>query len=316
MSHELEIVNGVAQMAFAGETPWHGLGKEVPADLTPAQMLKAAGLDWTVEKIQAYVTIDGKRVAIDKQALVRSRDNKILDIVSDEWNPVQNQEAFDFFNDFVMAGDMQMNTAGALRGGQIVWGLARVNESFEVTKNDVIHSNLLFSNFHRFGFATDVRFTPIRVVCDNTLTMALNSKVERMVKITHRTAFDPENVKVMLGVAKDKFGKYKDMAQFLASKMYNEDSMSEYFTRVFPKSGTKSKAPSRNATLAMNVVEMQPGFEYSPGSFWSLFNTVTYMTDHLMGRSADTRLTSSWYGFNRNVKMSALETAVDMANAA
>ena len=136
MSHELEMVNGKASMVWSGQKPWHSLGKEVLPDLTPEQMLKAANLDLTVEKIPAYANINGENVAVGKSALVRNTDHRMLDVVSGDWNPVQNQEAFEFFNEYVMAGDMQMETAGSLRGGQIVWGLARVKESFELFKGD------------------------------------------------------------------------------------------------------------------------------------------------------------------------------------
>lgn len=319
MAHMIEMKNGEASMAYAGQTPWHGLGKEVPADLTPAQMLKAASLDWQVRKVPAYVELNGKRVSIGESALVRDEDDKILDVVTNDWNPVQNQEAFEFFNEFVMEGDMEMNTAGSLRDGQIVWGLAKVKESFELFKGDKIDSYLLFSNFHRFGFATDVRFTPIRVVCNNTLTLSLSSSVERMVKISHRTKFDPENVKVMLGVAKTKLNTYKDMAKFLGSKKYSADAMIQYFNKVFPRTSSNDKTAdtlSRNANMALGQVEVQPGAEYARGTFWQLFNAVTYVTDHKLGRSADTRLASAWYGYNRNLKTKALETAVEMANAA
>jgi hypothetical protein len=94
----IEMVNGEAQMAYAGDAPWHGLGTKVPDDLTPAQMLEAAGLDWNVTKVPAFAKIGGKNVPVGQSALVRSMDDKILDVVSDDWNPVQNAEAFDFFN--------------------------------------------------------------------------------------------------------------------------------------------------------------------------------------------------------------------------
>lgn len=319
MAHMIETVNGKAQMAYAGETPWHGLGTKVPADLSPEQMLEAAGLDWSVEKIPAYAKIAGKQVAIGQSALVRSMDDKILDVVSDDWNPVQNAEAFEFFNEFVAAGDMEMHTAGSLKDGQIVWGLAKVKESFELFKGDQIDSYLLFSNFHKYGFSTDVRFTPIRVVCNNTLTLSLNSKVERMVKISHRKVFDPSNVKEMLGIATDKLQKYKEMAQFLGSKKAKDEDIVEYFTRVFPVSGSNEKTKkeiSKNAQIALDVLHTQPGAEYAEGTWWQPFNAVTYLTDHLAGRSADTRLTSAWYGYHKGVKTKALELAVEMAEAA
>jgi phage/plasmid-like protein (TIGR03299 family) len=318
MAHNIEMVNGKAQMAYAGDVPWHGLGTAVPSDLTPAQMLEAAGLNWTVEKVPAFVTIAGEQVKIGQSALVRSFDDQILDVVSDDWNPVQNEEAFEFFNDFVAAGDMEMHTAGSLQDGKIVWGLAKVKESFELFKGDQIDSYLLFSNFHKYGYSTDVRFTPIRVVCNNTLTLSLSSSVERMAKISHRKVFNGDNVKEMLGVAKDKLATYKEMASFLGSKRYNDENIVEYFCRVFPVSGSnenKKKEMSKNAQLSMDVLMNQPGTEYAPGTFWQAFNAVTYVTDHLAGRNADNRLQSAWYGYHKGVKTKALETALEMAGS-
>jgi len=319
MAHELEMVGDKALMAYTGDVPWHGLGTKVPADLTPEQMLDAAGLNWEVEKIPAFADINGIQTPIGQSALVRKSDHKMLDVVSDDWNPVQNQIAFEFFDEYVRAGDMEMNTAGSLKDGQIVWGLAKIKESFELFGGDQIDAYLLFSNFHKYGFSTDVRFTPIRVVCNNTLTLSLNSKVERMVKISHRKQFNPGNVKEMLGIATDKLTKYKEMAAFLGSKKAKGEDIVEYFCRVFPVSGSnenKTKEISKNAQIAIDILHTQPGAEYAQGTWWQTFNSVTYLTDHLAGRSVDSRLTSSWYGSNKNLKTKALELAVEMAEAA
>jgi phage/plasmid-like protein (TIGR03299 family) len=322
MAHMIEEIDGVAQMAYAGDVPWHGLGTKVPADLTPEQMLEAAGLNWTVQKYPTFAILDENDpdsvVETGQSALIRSKDKKLLDVVSDDWNPVQNAEAFDFFNEFVMAGDMEMHTAGSLKDGQIVWGLAKVKESFELFKGDKIDSYLLFSNFHKYGFSTDVRFTPIRVVCNNTLTLSLNSKVERMVKISHRKQFVASDVKDMLGIATDKLQKYKEMAQFLGSKKAKTESIVEYFERIFP---LNSKSPeegkrSKNADIALSIIDTQPGSEFAQGSWWQPFNAVTFMTDHIIGRSADSRIQSAWYGYNKGLKTKALELAVEFAEAA
>ena len=322
MAHMIEEIDGVAQMAYAGDVPWHGLGVKVPSDLTPEQMLEAAGLNWEVRKYPTFAILDDNDpdsvIETGQSALIRSKDKKMLDVVSDDWNPVQNAEAFDFFNEFVMAGDMEMHTAGSLKDGQIVWGLAKVKESFELFKGDQIDSYLLFSNFHKYGFSTDVRFTPIRVVCNNTLTLSLSSTVERMVKISHRKQFNPANVKDMLGIATDKLQKYKEMAQFLGSKKAKTESIVEYFERVFP---LNSKDPeegkrSKNADIALSIIDTQPGAEYAQGTWWQPFNAVTFMTDHVIGRSADSRMQSAWYGYNKGLKTKALELAVEMAEAA
>jgi phage/plasmid-like protein (TIGR03299 family) len=316
VAHEIEMIGNVAQMAYAGETPWHGLGHRVPADLTPEQMLEAAGLNWEVEKIPAYAKVGGKNVRVGRSALVRKTDNKILDCVSDDWNPVQNTEAFEFFNDFIAEGDMEMHTAGSLKGGQIVWALAKVKDGFSLFGKDEVESYLHFTNFHKYMHATDVRFTPIRVVCNNTLTLSLGTKTEKMVKISHRKQFDGDSVKIALGIAKEKLEKYKEMAQFLGSKRFTNENVVEYFKNVFPAYGKGTKELSKSAQTAIDVMDTQPGAEYGEGTFWQLFNTVTYMTDHIIGKSQDTRLTSAWYGVNKGLKTRALESALEMAEAA
>jgi phage/plasmid-like protein (TIGR03299 family) len=307
----------VETMAYAGEVPWHGLGTKVPHDLAPAQMLRSAGLDWTVNKVPAFIEVDSIKVNTGTQALIRSTDNSILTMVSDNWNPVQNEEAFEFFHDFVASGDMQMHTAGSLREGKVVWGLAKVNDGFELFGGDNVESFLLFTNPHEFGRSIDIRFTPIRVVCNNTLTLALGSKSDYQIKLSHRRAFDPDTAKTALGIAKEKLDQYKQMAEFLGSKRFKKDSLKDYFNIVFPRTTAKeNKELSRNAALAMSVLELQPGSKYAEGSWWQPFNAVTFLVDHKLGRNPDNRLYNSWYGLTRNTKLKALETAVEFAEAA
>lgn len=307
----------VETMAYAGETPWHGLGIPVHNDLTPDQMLVKAGLDWTVNKIPSFIDINGEKIQTGQQALVRSSDNSILSMVSDDWNPVQNHEAFEFFNDFVMEGNMEMNTAGSLKQGKNVWALAKVKDSFEILGGDKVESYLLFSNPHEYGRCIDIRFTPIRVVCNNTLTLSLAGKSDLMVRLNHRSKFDAAMVKQTLGIASKKLGTYKDMAEFLASKTYTSESVVEYLKEVFPSLTKKDNSiMSRPATQAFEVLETQPGAEFGKNSFWQAFNATTYVVDHVLGHSQETRLQSAWYGDNRKRKLVALEKAVEFAGAA
>jgi len=303
----------VETMAYAGEVPWHGLGHKVPSDLSTDQMMQAAGLDWTVQKIPAFVKIEDESQAIDAAALVRSSDNKILDVVSSDWNPVQNQEAFDFFQDFVNAGDMEMHTAGSLKGGQIVWALAKIKDSFELFGGDQVDSYMLFTNPHVYGQSLDIRFTPIRVVCNNTLTLSLSQKNGTAFKLSHRREFVADQAKQALGIAHAKLDEYKSMASWMGSKRYDNESIKAYFQELFPSQGDKD---SRNAIKALEVLELQPGAKFAEGSWWQAFNAVTYMTDHLMGRSNDARLQSAWFGVNKSLKNKALQQAIYMANAA
>ena len=318
------MAHNVETMAYAGEVPWHGLGVPVSNDLTPNQMMKKAGLDWTVEQVNSYVTVGDKKIPTGMKALVRSSDNKVLTNIGQVWNPVQNEDAFNFFSEYVLKGDMEMHTAGSLKGGQLVWALAKVKESFDLFGGDTVESYLLFSNPHKYGFSIDVRFTPIRVVCNNTLSLSLEAKAERSVKVGHRTEFNADEVKKALGIASAKLSQYKEMAEFLGSKRYNIDNLIEYYNTVFPRTADKRvqnqelsvETLSKNAKAAFDAVELQPGAKYAEGSWWQAFNSVTYVTDHLQGRNPDNRLYSSWFGGNQIRKRDALKTALEFAEVA
>jgi len=316
MSHEVET------MAYAGELPWHGLGTEVSNDLTPLQMMQKAGVDWEVEQ-QKIITETGLEIN-DKVALVRTSDNTLLDVTGKDWKPVQNEEAFTFFSEFVAAGDMEMHTAGSLKEGRNVWALAKVKESFDVFGEDRVDSYLLFSNPHQYGKAVDVRFTPIRVVCNNTLTFSLQSASKNSVKVGHRTAFDADTVKETLGLASEKFAKYKEMAQFLGSRKVTAESLIQYYNDVFPTTSRKEeKTPvvvyddmSKAAKMCYDALEVQPGAQFAAGTWWQAFNSVTYYTDHLQGRNSENRLHNQWFGYNQAKKVTAAEKAVAYATAA
>ena len=324
------MVAAVETMAYAGEVPWHGLGTRVSNDISVDDMLKESGLNWEVIPVPVFGELDGKKITSDYQMLVRKTDRRVLTMITDSWNPVQNLEAFEFFRDFVDEGSMEMHTAGSLQDGKWVWVLAKVADSFEIFGGDRVDSYLLFSNPHIYGRAVEVRFTPIRVVCNNTLNLSLGQKTDNKIRLNHRSTFDPELVKETLGIASEKMAKYKEMAQFLGTKSYKPQIVAEYFKEVFPGYSKKTDEKpqnltqvqidalglSRNAKGALELVETQPGANFAPGSWWNAYNAVSYMTDHVIGRSQESRLTSSWYGLNKSVKVKALQKAVEYAEAA
>ncbi len=301
---------------------WSGVA--VSNDLAPRQMMEKAGLDWSVEKIPTYARVGDQEIPTGVEALVRSSDNKVLTQVGANWNPVQNEEAFDFFAEYCAAGDMEMHTAGSLKGGQMVWALAKIKESFDILGGDQVDSYLLFSNPHMYGKSIDVRFTPIRVVCNNTLTLSLGQQVANSCKLNHRSEFNPEKVKEALGIAHEKFAKYKEMAEFLATKKFTVESLINYYNEVFPRTyqGKKEvtvqdfKDLTTNGQAAYSFLETQPGAEFGEGTWWQALNSVTYLTDHKMGRSADTRLASAWFGSNQSRKEKAVNKEVEFATAA
>lgn len=319
MAHMIEKTEDGYSMAYTGEVPWHGLGKKVGDNLSSNEMLKAANLDWEVEKAPAFATFKGKKFNVGRDALIRTSDGKLLDVVTSDWKPVQNAVAAEFFDDFVKVGDMTMETAGALRGGQIVWMLAKTKDSFEVFKGDKVDSYLLFTNPHKYGWATDIRFTPIRVVCNNTLTLSLAGKQDKVVRVSHRLDLDLDEVKSTLGIAREKLAKYKEYAVFLGSKRAKEKPLMDYFREIFKNTSKDADAKnelSRPARMALSIVDKQPGAEFAKGSWWQAFNSATFMVDHVIGRNNDNRVSSAWYGGGRKLKNKALEKALEYANAA
>jgi phage/plasmid-like protein (TIGR03299 family) len=316
-------------MAYAGQTPWHGLGTKVDPNLSPKEMLKAAGLDWTVSLSSlSYKHKDKHFTEKTMKVLKRDTDGKRLSIVSKIWNPIQNHEAFEVFDSFVREGSMKMETAGSLEdshGHTKVWGLARVEDSFEVVKNDVVQAYFLFSNPHMYGESANLRFTPVRVVCNNTLQLSLktDSIDARAIKINHRQKFDPDRVKELLGISHIQLSEYRDSAKFLASKRYSQENLEDYFSRVFPSAsqrrivtGAEPKEEvsiSDMAKRAVEINETQPGADFARGSWWQAFNTVTFIKDHVQGKSIETRLEKNWYGSGAAEKNNALKLALKMA---
>lgn len=349
MSHNIEIVAGKAQHVYVGDEPWHGLGTKVPHDLTPAQMLKAAGLDWTVHKlsVSGKGKIEGTELYVpveDKKVLVRySKDPEVmaawklaktikLDVVGEDWEPVQNAQAGEFFHDFVMNVNdtgvkMEMHTAGSLQDGKIVWMLARLlDHSFEVVKNDKIDAYMLFSNFHQYGKCTDIRDTTVRVVCNNTFDMAMQGKTTNHVRVNHRRPFDVKKVQEMVKVNFEATTRYKEQAQFLASKKAKWETVEEYFKALEPATTEKKREAgeaSAIATMFIDAFDKQPGAKMGEGSWWQAFNATTYAYDHMVGKKTDSdlaardnRLTKSWYGDSAKRKGQSMELALEFAKTA
>ena len=314
MSHEVET------MPFDINAPWHGLGVPVSNDLTPAQMMKKAGLDWRVKKVPTFIEHNGRKIPTNRHALIRETDGEVLTIVGENWNHVQNETAFNFFTEYCLSGDMEMCGAGSLKDGQMVWALAKIKESFELFGGDRVGSYLLFSNPHQWGKAIDVQYILIRLICLNGLVGVFGESI----KIGHHIKFDAREVKTALGIASDQLNDYKKMAEFLGSKRFDEDEYIRYLNEVFPKTDTKNsqndrvniESLSKTARKAYDALNQQPGAQFARGSWWQAYNSVTYVVDHVQGVSRDSRLYSAWFGKNKIRKAKALGKAMEFAEAA
>lgn len=322
MSHEVET------MAWAHSVPWHGLGNQVEGSVTVDEMLVAAGLDWEVKKHECWTEINGKKVAVGRKALVRQSDGKILSITGDNWKPFQNREALEFFREYTEAGGATLETAGSLRGGKVVWGLARVATGFTINGHDHVKGYILLVSPHEVGQAITVRTTSVRVVCANTLAMAGGVKgADAEYRQSHVRAFDAAAAKETVELVKEQIAAMKLEAEALQSlKMSEYDTvrlLAEFFQPMDPEKAAVANEeertnllindPSlRNSQLEGVLWATQKAPGATPGNGWGVLNGVTYWADHMAGRSADARMFNSWLGNTGNQKVAVKEKLLSM----
>lgn len=340
------MTDAVETMAWTGETPWHGLGFEVSNKLTPQQMLKAAKLDWKVEKRPLfYPGKDGEMVQVkDKFALVRDKDHAQLSVVGSTYKPVQNERSFEFFKKFVMAGHMNMETAGSLHGGQYIWALARIGKDFKLAGGDEVRGFLLLSSPHVLGKAMVIQFTPIRVVCWNTLSWALGSNLKgkagafRMPHSIEFTDAVAEKAELALGLAQESMDQFKDQATHLSKKKATDKQVEAYFADVLGWTKEKqAEAAKKKAERAKKkklddeadaffgeprmlpklrlALQQAPGadMQSARGTWWGALNAVTYVVDHEIGRDQSASLRTAWLGAKAALKRRAVDLAMARA---
>jgi phage/plasmid-like protein (TIGR03299 family) len=321
MAHEVET------MAYAHETPWHGLGRRVTPDMTDQEMLVAAGLDWRVDKHDLIVEAGGERQVIKgRKALIRSTDNRFMDVVGDDWNPIQNADAMKFFRSFVEAGEATMETAGSLRGGKMVWGLARLGTDFTLPGGDRVNGYLLLGSPHEHGKAGIGRVTPVRVVCANTFAAAMIGGAKFEARFNHRYSFDPEKAREAMGLARDGMSQFEKNAKMLMSLNMTREDAVRILAPVYqpdlvgetPSSGELPELVDGGElgprmTKIMTAYEKAPGA--TPGTGWGVFNAVTYFGDHVAGKAndRDARLASAWTGTEARRKNVVFQRLLELA---
>jgi phage/plasmid-like protein (TIGR03299 family) len=284
--------------------PWEGLGVQVPRKLDVTKVLKDTGLEWRAVKLPLYCDIGHvKTVVPGREVLVREDDMSVLSVVSPDWTPVQNRDALEFFRDFTNKADMTISTVGTLRGGRIVWALADTDHSFQVTPDDVVDSHLLLSSPHEYGRSIDVKYVGIRRSNMSTYVVPLDLKRTHKMIDDSGVSADPNEV---ADAVAETHSLYEKQAQSLFSMKYDDEGAG-YFKEIF---STRGGGLSKPASVAMAAMSGAPGKLIGRGTFWHAFGVASYVIDHVLGRSADTRLTSAWHGINRLKKARAMDIAL------
>lgn len=316
----------VESMAYAGATPWHGIGTPVtdPADaVSPDRFLVLAGLDWKVDKIPV-VTADTNQKTTHF-ATRRTSDGSILGVVGPAYTVLQNSSVMEWFRPFLESGKATLEAGGSLRKGAIVWALAKIVGLDDlVRENDRVTNYILLSHGHDGMHSVRIGFTPTRVVCANTLAAAKSNKESQLLRLRHTAGLkvSMERVRDIMDLAETEFRANMTQYQLLASTGVNEDDIRKYVQIVIgvpetaPWAGRDKLHPATKKRVDRMVELAFTGRGNKGESLWDAYNGVTEYLSYEVGKSQDSRLRSLWFGDGDAMSRKALDVGIKMAVAA
>jgi phage/plasmid-like protein (TIGR03299 family) len=321
MSHELTIrADDRVEMAYVGDTPWHGLGQKLPDDATIEDWVHGAGMEWEVKHTPVFFDVgEGLMRPFDeREVLYRSDTLAPLGVVSKSYCIIQPRECIEFFDDLVHSVGLSLETAGTMFGGRRFWALAKIGDASLINNEDKVRGYLLLTSSADGMRATEARFTSVRVVCRNTLRMSDLQDSEGQIKITHRAEWDPDEVKRQLGVAPATFETFMHNMRRLADVRVTDDKAVALTRKLFrPEQKDGEKKDGKPFEQVMSLFRGLatgfdlPGFE---GTAWGWLNSVTEYVDHeTKAKSESHRLQNSLMGPGEKLKSAALHQALELA---
>ncbi|WP_151749843.1 DUF932 domain-containing protein [Acinetobacter seifertii] len=345
MAHQVET------MAFVGQTPWHGLGNQLSQNQPIEIWAQQAGMDWRIESSNvSYMAKNerGQNILMpyeDQRVLYRSDTHEPLSVVSQRYQEVQPMEILNFYKDLTEQSGFELETAGVLKGGRKFWALARTGQSAALKGKDVSNGYILLATACDGTLATTAQFTSVRVVCNNTLSIAIRGQTsdEGVVKVPHSTKFDADKIKQQLGISIKTWDEHMYEMKKLSQRKVTQQEASAYFDAVFnnttmsatdqeesiiqyylkaasmdKKSNSKSEPNGRAMSKAMEMFSGQGrGAELSSSkdTAYGLLCSITEFIDHeRRAMSRDHRLNSAWFGMGATIKQRGLEQALEMLN--
>jgi len=312
MAHEITIRdNAFAEMAFVGNTPWHGLGQELDQNADIETWRKAAGMDWTIESSPVMFEANGMTQFDGQNVLYRSDTKAPLSIVSPRYKAVQPADVLEFFRTLMEQNGFQLHTAGTLFGGKRMWALANTGSYSEVVDGDGVGAFLLLTTSADRRLATTARFTSIRVVCNNTLSLATNAKAT--VSLPHSAEFNIAAMHDKLEAAVDTFGTFMEMSRAMAKAKMSNIAVDSFLTKLFDIPHNETLKDNRASAKVLELfLGDAKGADMAGQTRWGMMNAVTeYYDHHHPARTSDARLNSAWYGVNDRMKSRAFGLGIN-----
>lgn len=328
------MAHHIHTMAYVGQTPWHDIGNALPAQQPLEVWAQAAGMDWTIQSSPVHFMtgsladadvstpdpVSSLVRAFDEQkVLYRSDTLAPLSVVSNRYQVVQPMEVLEFYRDLTEISGYELETAGVLKAGKKFWALARTGKDTVLKGDDRVNGYLLLATSCDGTLATTVTPTTVRVVCNNTLSVALNG-TSSAIKVPHNTSFDAQAVKKQLGIAVSQWDSFMYRMKTLSERKVKSHESMNYFLKVLCASEGHELTPGlTNERALKKVQELYDGhgrgaeLSAAKGTAWGLLCAVTEFVDHeRRARSQEYRLDSAWFGQGAALKQRALDQAMQL----
>ncbi|QGT05878.1 DUF932 domain-containing protein [Burkholderia pseudomallei] len=315
----------VQSMAYTGSAPWHGLGNHLSPRQPIEVWMKQSGMDWQIESADVrFVAGSGNLGSIhafpEQRVLYRSDTKAPLSVVSSRYQVVQPREILEFYRDLTEVGGFELETAGVLKDGKKLWALARTGQSVTLKGKDTVNGYLLLATACDGTLATTAQFCSVRVVCNNTLQIALGDSAGA-VKVPHRSQFDAQAVKRQLGIAISSWDGFMARMKAMAERKVSDSIAEKFFQRVltYPSGGSNMPRPTTNDRAISAVHALYAGrgmgatLPSASATAWGLVNSVTEFVDHQRrARSEDHRRDAAWFGAGATLKQRAFDEAMKL----
>ena len=309
MSHEVET------MAYAGETPWHGLGVKVKGLMTAREAIEKAGLNWDVETVPVFTRERKFEELVNWRAIRRVKDHKVYGVATARYEPIQNIDAFEFFDQVVGEGQAVYETAGALQEGRRIWILANLKGSIGI-RGDEIRRYITLTNSHDGTLALQMFWTPVRVVCMNTLRMALAGAHDSFyARHTLKAKEKIAAAREILGLANKFYEDWKEQARRLAVLVLPAPKVPLLLKAAFNVDQgipiEQVYAPTKKEMEKVEVLIHEGRGQDNPkiqGTAWQAYNGVAEYADYqrtYRSERPDARLNGAWFGGGADMKKRA-----------